>query len=246
MLNYSASIKILVLSTSVIASMAGNQVKAQVISEISVDPYNNSNFQTEAIENIPRNEPVDDVVYINAPSTPSRNAEVEGNLTSSNQFLPAIPPISEPYSEQQNAETINPNQTLTSNPQPSTQGRSINVSPDNNVATQKTPLPPQPRDGRRSLKDILVQSNPTGSTNITTTSNNISLLSKSGQKIYKVLVNVKSAEDKNKIKAVYPEAFSKNINGDSFLQIGIFTNQDNVNQVSQALANLGFKAVVMQ
>ncbi len=137
-----------------------------------------------------------------------------------------------------------------------TQAKTTNVTPSsvssNNQNTQ--PSLPQQQGNRRSLKDILIQSSPSISNNNSTTvtnrqtNNNTSVIlsaSVTNQQARKVLVKVNNEEEKLLIKSHYPQAFNKRINGDSFLQIGIFSSNENIQQVSQSLTQIGFEAIVM-
>ncbi len=260
MLNYSSFIKIIAVGTSLMSFMVVNKAAAQVITQITVDPYNDSNFQSIPIDvstpkptsiKKPKAQVKPKTVYIKGSSTPTRPSQLKGNFTSSQKSLPPIPSLSEPYSEQQNNDDVSidstnssisvspfditPKNTNTiSNPQNKT--RVIEVSPANSPIRvikpennqQIKPTLPQPTNTRRSLRDVLVQSN------------------RVNQNAYKVLVKFNNDQEKIKIKSLYPEAFTKTIKGNSFLQIGIFSSKKNVEQVSQSIANIGFKAIVIQ
>ena len=313
MLNKLFIFKLAFVSASVLSIFSVNKATAQVIGEITVDPYNDSSYQTTPIEIESKKEStqkeIKEKVYINAPATPQPPQEINGDLTSSNKFLPDIPPISEPYSEQQTAGNIvtNENQNdpynstaslsvsvspfditptdnsnnnntrknnkFQQNQTPTNETRTISVSPYNQTQPQstnqqnievgvKTPEnnTSKPKTGvvnnqrrRLSLKEALANSNGANTpVNYSLTKSdsdrvgsNSSLVSSLGnQKVYKVLVKVTSEADKEQVKFLYPEAFSKNIKGESFLQIGIFSSQDNVDKVSSELNQIGFKAIV--
>ena len=309
-------------TASVFTLITANKVTAQRISDIAVDPYNDSSYQTQPIDigndlNKAQQKEITNKIYINAPATPQPPQQIDGNLTSSNQFLPEIPPLGEPYSEQQKANTLttnnnnsstlsvsvspfditptDDNNSLVNQPQ-SNQRRTISVSPSNtnqntNLNQNQTQTQTQPqqtnnqvvnvpkpernnnktkvsrfnRNRRLSLKQALNNSRGNGvdtntNTNTITSNNtrtntnysqtadndrNSSIVSSLGnQKVYKVLVKVNSEADKEQIRSLYPEAFNKRINGESFLQIGLFSSQENVDKVSRELDLIGFKAIV--
>ena len=324
MLNNLFSRKFIFLTATATASVftltTVNKATAQIISDIAVDPYNDSSYQTQPIDignglNKAQQKEITNKIYINAPATPQPPQQIDGNLTSSNQFLPEIPPLGEPYSEQQKANTLttnnnnsstlsvsvspfditptDDNNSLVNQPQ-SNQRRTISVSPSNtnqntNLNQNQTQTQTQPqqtnnqvvnvpkpernnnktkvsrfnRNRRLSLKQVLNNSRGNGvdtNTNTITSNNtrtntnysqtadnnrNSSIVSSLGnQKVYKVLVKVNSEADKEQIRSLYPEAFNKRINGESFLQIGLFSSQENVDKVSRELDLIGFKAIV--
>ena len=278
MLNYLFANKLVCVATSVVGIMTTTQVTAQVISEIAIDPYNDSSYQNVTIDNQQKDsEEVTDKIYVNAPATPQPPQQINGNLTSSNKSLPQIPSIGEPYSEQQtanNSPKTNNNTSVSVSPfdvtpsddnsisvvnrtQNNNQTRTISVSPNNqnkpqrksNSVTVTSPInnrtPVNNRNRRLSLKEVLGNSANNDSSVSGQSTNNSSLMSSLGnQKVYKVLVKVNSQADKEQIKSLYPEAFNKKIRGESFLQIGIFSSQDNVDKVSRDLDLIGFKAIV--
>ena len=307
MFNNLRSKKLIFLTTSVLTLITATKATAQIIGEITIDPYNDSGSKTIPIQSnsVQLNQEsqigeVTEKVYVNAPATPQRPQEINGDLTSSNQYLPSIPPVNEPYSKQQTSNkdlvtnqnntnnslsvSVSPfdvtptddnslfvnqrqnNRTRVINVSPNQQGRQIQiqtqtqnqqqittnqieiVSPNRNTNT-RTPINNQNQNRRLSLKEALANSKGTNSGINYSVPNqntrNSSLVSSLGnQKVYKVLVKVRGEADKEQIKSLFPEAFSKTIRGESFLQIGIFSSQENVDKVSRDLDTLGFKAIV--
>jgi hypothetical protein len=281
MLSYSFSLKTLFASTSLVTMIFSHPVLAQVISNISVDPYNDSNFESIPINvNAPQvnNSKVEDkitipsnnTIYINGSPTPTPPSQLTGNLTSSNKPLPPIPNLSEPYSKQQEPNNLNnsnqPEQDETNLSSENSGSITISVSSvdmtpsNNNLGKTSQSISSnnsvqkvnenqnleinvnQPTTTRRTLRDILVQSNSNSQSSDFVSHN--AIVTNQTQTIYKVLVKVNSLEQENKVKSLYPEAFTKKIKNDSFLQIGIFSNKESVEQISQAIANIGLKAII--
>ncbi|ACK68512.1 conserved hypothetical protein [Gloeothece citriformis PCC 7424] len=63
--------------------------------------------------------------------------------------------------------------------------------------------------------------------------------SASGIKGYKVLVDAKTNAQQQQVRSLYPEAFRTTHNGQSFLQVGVFSTTDNAQTVIQTLKNAG-------
>lgn len=276
--SFSFSLKTLFVSTSLMTIIISHPLLAQVISEVSVDPYNDSNVESIPINvqtskvntsKIEEKKAISDnnTIYINATPTPTPPNQLTGKLTSSNHSLPPIPTLSEPYSKQQEPNNIDnshqqeENQTNLSSENSVSVSISIppvDVTPSNNSLgktnqSTNTNLNSnqnievnvnQPTTIRRTLRDILVQSNASNQTSVLASNNAIVTNQIQNQTVYKVLVKVNSLEEEKKIKALYPEAFTKTIKGNSFLQIGIFSNKESVEQISQAIANIGLKAII--
>ncbi len=131
---------------AVLSFLIPQKVNAGAI-EISIDPYNNSGYDNAPIENnqgsnndiytkpnLPSNNQNIDtgtIYYVKGNSTPPPPSIIDGNLATSNQTLPAIPPVSEPYSQQQNAE-VNPR----------------NVTPSHNFSVSVSPFDVTPQEDK--------------------------------------------------------------------------------------------------
>ena len=257
--------------------------------QISIDPYNDSGSASSNIPFEPKrqavtpNQPLPTnqnnamgQVIINGNPTPSRPNVVQGNLIRSNQTLPQIPPLSEPYSRPSDANNINPNspdnefiesknnsvsvspfditptdnQSSTPERKPvnnnSNVVRSINLSPNSSPSstvntTDNNPTPPTPLGRRRTLQDILVFSNtPTQRVNP-----QISTSSTQSGEVYKVLVSVNNSTHESQLRSLYPEAFRTTFNGQSMLQVGVFSSPNKADDVSRSLENMGFRSTIV-
>lgn len=276
--------------------------------EISIDPYNDSGFnntpvmtQPQPLRNntpslvtnspqLPRGNQNNSIeeVFIKGNPTPSRPQVVSGKVIKSNQSLPQIPTLSEPYRSPNNNPTPADNETIESN-------NSIlsvsSVSPFDQTPTDKQPLnnsytmrsidlspnsTPSPRHGvitpsvssvnspsstafpatetslpsittpsnlprRRSLNDILVQSN--SSENPVNLPSNYPprVASASLGDVYKVLVGVNNQNQESLVKSLYPDAFRTVFNGQSMLQVGVFSTVNKADDVARSLQSRGFK-----
>jgi hypothetical protein len=273
--------------------------------EISIDPYNDSGFDSTPIMTQPQptksNTPVTNrqplplrdnqtlpvgnqnnvigEVFINGNPTPPRLEMVSGNLIKSNQSLPEIPSLSEPYrSPNDNPsvnndqdETIEGNNHLLSVSSIST----FNETPRNNVSNSdkkpinndntirsidlsphSTPSPSSTENNlpsittstnlprRRNLTDILVLSNPPVNP-ANPPSNSISpIASATTGNVYKVLVGVNNQNQESLVKSLYPEAFPTVFNGQSMLQVGVFSSVNNADDVARSLQSKGLNTEI--
>ncbi|WP_144051443.1 hypothetical protein [Geminocystis herdmanii] len=284
--------------------------------EISIDPYNDSGFNStpvmtqplpiknnspSPVTNSPQLPPTNSQplptgnqnnvigeVFINGNPTPNRPEVVSGNVIKSNQSLPQIPPLSEPYRSPNNNPTPADNETIESNnPVLSVSSvspfdetptdnqstvekkplnnshtmRSIDLSPNsppsplNKVVTPsvspttETSIPsitsPNTLGRRRSLNDILVLSNPSANPpNPANSSPTMASSSSTTQNVYKVLVGVTNASQESQVKYLYPEAFRTVFNGQSMLQVGVFSTVNNADDVARSLQSRGFKTEI--
>ena len=268
----SLKLSTILLSSSLLLMAIANRATAQVITNISIDPYNDSSYQSiPADQSIPLDQPAPadinqvkkipnnqnpETLYINGKPTPKPVSNVSGNLTTSPQTLPAIPELAPPYSKPQISNNNSNNSSVSVSPWDVTpkdsqnQPRKIDFAPKKTTPSTPSQKPvarnqgkkipsSQTRGTRRNLKDILIQSGQGTGNN-----SSISSLPSSNQGIYKVLVRVNNAEEKSQLKSIYPEAFSKTVKGQSFLQIGIFSAQENAQQISNSLTNMGYKVLV--
>jgi cell division septation protein DedD len=277
---------------------------------ITVDPYNDSNFEPLSIEtqsvktnsssNNNKALPTDNQssvmgeILINGNPTPIPPTIVSGSLIKSNQTLPQIPPLSEPFRREDRNNEINenlinnenitgkaatlslsispfdqtpeenqPNLLSTKIVKPPTNlnstPRSINLSPNvspsinnppANAETSETLSPQSVLGKRRSLNEILVFSTPSennsNTSNITPTTSvtqPVSLTTKSDN-IHKVLVKVNNSIQESQVKSIYPQAFRTNLRGQQMLQVGVFSNHETAQEVSNSLKKMGFNTYI--
>lgn len=188
----------------------------------------------------------------------NQNSINNENITSKTTDLSiSVSPFDQTPDENQpnllSTKTINSASNLNSTP------RSINLSPNaypsvNNLPS-KTENPetssPQPVLGRRrSLNDILVFSTPPENqennspiTPITSVNQPVSLTTKTDN-IHKVLVKVNNSRQESQVKSLYPEAFKTNLRGVQMLQVGVFSNQETAQEVSNSLKKMGLNAYI--
>ncbi|MEL6580848.1 MAG: DUF1565 domain-containing protein [Cyanobacteria bacterium J06621_12] len=63
---------------------------------------------------------------------------------------------------------------------------------------------------------------------------------------YKVLVEVLDEGEANEVRSLYPEAFPTVYQGESWLQVGAFSNRDKAKRAEQNLANLGLATYLLE
>ncbi|MEM6611165.1 MAG: DUF1565 domain-containing protein [Cyanobacteria bacterium P01_C01_bin.72] len=63
---------------------------------------------------------------------------------------------------------------------------------------------------------------------------------------YKVLVEVLNEREANEVRSLYPEAFSTVYQGESWLQVGAFSNRDKAKRAEQNLVNLGLETYFLE
>lgn len=268
--------------------------------EVSIDPYNSSqndysvDFNTQnqidhyspSKSNLLNNEnmPSGGIYYVKGNSTPTPPAIINGNLTTSNRSLPAIPPLSEPYSAQQSPNISSSNSSNLDNfsvssfdatpveetsfsvnvsPQITTNGssnsnnngvRRINLSPNNRetmgVMESVNPSDKNDLGKRKNLRDVLVFSQPSNpippqnnGSNLLSVSTSPSVINRA--KVYKVLAQINNNQQETGVKSLYPEAFKTNYQGKSLLQVGVFSNRESAEQVSQSLMNIGVRPIIL-
>lgn len=263
------------LFLSLIVTLNPVRAIAQVITNITLDPYNNSGYEAIPIDNnstqirgnLPRgNNNTAGVISIKGNPTPPRLQFIDGNLATSDQSLPSVPPIGQPFSSPSQMANQSNSQSGDLSASPSGvdyQEETVTISntsqnPSDKIPSQNNRNIPELSNetgGRRNLRDILVFSettppispvreNSTGAHRAfgivpkTTTSNNNS--------VFKVLVRVNSSSQESEIRQLYPDAFRTNHQGVSFLQVGVFSNQATAQQLSQSLKNSGFNPLVVQ
>lgn len=62
---------------------------------------------------------------------------------------------------------------------------------------------------------------------------------------YQVIVVADSAETQDKVKAIVPDAFLTTINGQVVMQVGVFQNQQEADQLQQRLSLEGLPTAVI-
>ena len=63
---------------------------------------------------------------------------------------------------------------------------------------------------------------------------------------YRVVVAVNNNSDKNRVRSLFPEAFSTSYQGRSMLQVGLFSDKDNAQKAEQSLRSIGLKPIILQ
>ena len=108
-------------------------------------------------------------------------------------------------------------------------------------------------DKRRNLREILVFSAPSNAVTPENKDNgknppSVSVMSSTvnNQTVYKVLAQISNNNQEMGVKSMYPEAFKTNYQGKSLLQVGVFSTKERAEQVSQSLANMGVKAIILK
>lgn len=133
-----------------------------------------------------------------------------------------------------------------STPSPNNRVIIPSVSPLNSASSStETNIPsittPSNLPKRRSLNDILVQSNPVNPSS----SNSVSpVASASPSGVYKVLVGVNNQNQEFLVKSLYPEAFRTVFKGKSMLQVGVFSTVNNAHDVARSLQTKGLKTQI--
>ena len=94
-------------------------------------------------------------------------------------------------------------------------------------------VPPPPPGARKNLSDVL------GSLNGNTP------VKPAPSKGFKVLARADNGQQQTQLRSLYPDAFRTSYNGRSLWQIGVFSTQENANQVLESLSNAGLSANVI-
>ncbi|MBW4535057.1 MAG: DUF1565 domain-containing protein [Pleurocapsa minor HA4230-MV1] len=74
----------------------------------------------------------------------------------------------------------------------------------------------------------------------------ISSSSSTAQVKYKVLVEVLDDEEADEVRSLYPEAFETILGGESWLQVGAFSNRDKAKRAEQNLVDLGLATYLLE
>jgi hypothetical protein len=70
--------------------------------------------------------------------------------------------------------------------------------------------------------------------------------SSAAQVKYKVLVEVLDDGEADEVRSLYPEAFETILDGESWLQVGAFSDRDKAQRAEQNLANLGLATYLLE
>jgi parallel beta-helix repeat protein len=63
---------------------------------------------------------------------------------------------------------------------------------------------------------------------------------------YRVIVSTRDNSQKEEVKSLYPDAFATSYNGRSMLQVGVYNDRQNAEQILQFLKERGFNGVVLE
>jgi hypothetical protein len=74
----------------------------------------------------------------------------------------------------------------------------------------------------------------------------ISSSSSAAQVKYKVLVEVLDDDEADEVRSLYPEAFETILGGESWLQVGAFSNRDKAKRAEQNLVDLGLATYLLE
>lgn len=187
------------LSYALVTSSVGKNAMAQAGVDIMIDPYNNTNVGSLSIEpssvktspssnnkSLPmsnQNERLGEI-FIKGHPTPPPPIITSGNLIKSNQTLPQIPSLSEPYRKPDNDNVNNQNFTNNENITTQTNNTSLSVSLS---PFDKTPSVNQPSFSSKESKEII---NPVN--NINTTAININVSPKSSASVNNSAINTEN------------------------------------------------------
>lgn len=220
---------------------------------------------------LPTKTPATEVIRINGSSTPASPVS-SGKTVASNRTLPAPPEISEPYRRNNqnnttqtassttnpfnnsgNARVISMNQSRQNNTSPSTSSNNSNPNQTKPVTSPPSTRYSNSNQTRRSLADILVVApsasnspSPSGFTSNNNSSSYSAYNSRNTSTVYKVVVPAKYGYQESQIRSLYPDAFRTTYNGQTMLQVGVFSTQDRANQVVQSLHNLGLTPLIIR
>lgn len=193
------------------------------------------------------------------PYSAQQNSEVKSsNLTPSNNpsnnlSLSVSPFDITPQEEKPISPVVSPQVTI--NNINNNGIRTINLSPNNKDATAIKSSPTNSQDSndlgkRRNLRDILVFSEPSNTILPQNNGNNLPSVTATpsvinNQKVYKVLAQINNNQQETGVKSLYPEAFKTNYQGQLLLQVGVFSNRERAEQVSQSLISIGVRPVII-
>ncbi len=91
-----------------------------------------------------------------------------------------------------------------------------------------------------------INSTTLSSNNSTVSSLSDVLGSSSSQVRYKVLVEALNADEEDEVRSLYPEAFKTIYQGESWLQVGAFSNWDKAKQAERTLVDLGLETYLVE
>lgn len=212
-------------------------------------PRNNPNN----IPPLPSRTPARDTITIQGNSTPRPLPNVNGSTINSSQNLPSPPALSEPYRPPANVVNNNGspyNQTPSNNNNIPTASGSNNTPPANTTANPPSETtvtqPSVPR--RRTLREILVFDTVTSypsSPPVTNPNPPSSTVAANGTR-FRVVVRINDAGDQTRVREIYPDAFRSTHQGNSVLQVGVFSTRQNAEQAAQTLKNAGLSPILTQ
>ena len=119
-----------------------------------------------------------------------------------------------------------------------------------NNSTPVTPMTALPKrnnsgSGRKSLSDLL--SDFSGSNRNNNSSQGALITNNDLQSNrYRVIVEIKNNSQQEKVRSIYPEAFSTVYNGRSIVQIGVFNTQENAGVALETLKNNGLTGIMLR
>ena len=108
--------------------------------------------------------------------------------------------------------------------------------PSSPVATDVEPVPFPPEASSSTLSS--------SSSQISSLSDVLG--SRASQVKYKVLVEALNEDEEEEVRSLYPEAFKTIYQGESWLQVGAFSNWDKAKQAEQTLVNLGLETYLLE
>ena len=132
----------------------------------------------------------------------------------------------------------------------------IFVPPPDRTTPVRTRTGGNSKPGRKTLSELLYNLNNVTIDNLPTNTtvsdsdreDNLSqttVLDSQNTERYRVLVEVKNREQEERVRSLYPEAFSTIYNQQSMLQIGVFSNQENAEKTVRTIKNIGLSATII-
>jgi hypothetical protein len=171
--------------------------------------------------------------------------------TLENEQKKYTPPVSLPPTPENEQKKYTPPVSLP----PTLENKATNYKPPsqnvtrNNSATVNpmTALPKRNNStsGRKSLSDLL--SSFSGSNRNNNSSQGALITDNDLQSDrYRVIVEIKNDSQQEKVRSIYPEAFSTVYNGRSIVQIGVFDSRENASLALETLKNNGLTGMVLR
>jgi parallel beta-helix repeat protein len=221
-----------------IQNATSNEIVA-VGTEVQGETQGDINFErgTFVASNGNRNNPLQDSAKDLAPlpSLPSRDDAVQPETQSKLAPLPPLPPRGD-LAQPEASSTIEPAPADLPPPPPviaSSIGEN-NTGNNNKELVFRSSLD-SPDSEPENSNVLPVPSPPT-----------ISTSSSAAQVKYKVLVEVLDDDEADEVRSLYPEAFETILGGESWLQVGAFSNRDKAQQAEQHLVELGLATYLLE